>query len=283
MRVYISVDMEGIAGVVSESQVVPGSAAYGVACQLMTDEANAAVRGVRSAGAESVVVNDAHGQMLNIHPGELEEAAELISGSPKVPLGMMQGISDDFDCCIFVGYHGAAGAQRSVLAHTMDPEAFADVQVNDISWSETTLNASIADAFAVPLVLLSGDQIICQQIIDDRPDVRTFTTKESLGYSTARNVHPRLACAAIEELAREAVSGGSAGVSTRERRSIALSPCKLRIRFARVKFADACAAIPGSRREDAWEVTFDCADTLVVRQYLQVCSLISHGLLVQNV
>ena len=121
MRVYISVDMEGIAGVVHEHQTDPTdprhAAAYARSCRLMTGEANAAVEGALAAGATAVCVNDSHWLMRNLIADELHESAELISGGPKA-LSMVEGIDRGFDAAMLIGYHGRAGTRASVIDHT---------------------------------------------------------------------------------------------------------------------------------------------------------------------
>ena len=121
MRVYISVDMEGIAGVVHEDQTDPidprHAAEYARSCRLMTGEANAAIEGALAAGAGRIVVSDSHWLMRNISADELHEAAELLSGNPR-SLSMVEGIDDGFDALFFIGYHGRAGTARSTIDHT---------------------------------------------------------------------------------------------------------------------------------------------------------------------
>src|SRR5439155_1700143 len=121
MRVYISVDMEGIAGVVHESQTDPTTPAfaaeYGRFRRLMTAEANAAVEGALAAGATRVLVNDSHWFMRNLLAEELHQAAELVSGDPK-PRSMVQDIDGGFDAALFIGYHARAGTRNAILDHT---------------------------------------------------------------------------------------------------------------------------------------------------------------------
>src|SRR5437016_2038026 len=121
MRVYISVDMEGIAGVVHESQTDPTTPAfaaeYGRFRRLMTAEANAAVEGALAAGATRVLVNDSHWFMRNLLAEELHQAAELVSGDPK-PRSMVKDSDSGFDAALFIGYHARAGTRNAILDHT---------------------------------------------------------------------------------------------------------------------------------------------------------------------
>src|SRR5256884_715772 len=163
MRVYISVDMEGIAGVVHESQTDPTTPAfaaeYGRFRRLMTAEANAAVEGALAAGATRVLVNDSHWFMRNLLAEELPQAAELVSGDPK-PRSMVQGIDGagggGFDAALFIGYHARAGTRHAILDHTY-ADRIHEVRLNGKAVGELGLNAGLAGGPAVPLALVSGD------------------------------------------------------------------------------------------------------------------------------
>src|SRR5256884_1380679 len=158
MRVYISVDMEGIAGVVHESQTDPTTpefaAEYGRFRRLMTAEANAAVEGALAAGATRVLVNDSHWFMRNLLAEELHQAAELVSGDPK-PRSMVQDIDGGFDAALFIGYHARAGTRNAILDHTY-ADRIHDVRLNGKPVGELGLNAALAGAPGVPVALLSG-------------------------------------------------------------------------------------------------------------------------------
>ena len=119
MQVLISVDMEGIAGVVDRDDISPGHAEYDRSRVLLTAEASAAVRGVYAYDADArVLVTEAHAAFRNLLPEQLDRRAELLRGTPK-PWGMMSGLDTDTDAVVFIGYHGKAGTPRSVMAHTI--------------------------------------------------------------------------------------------------------------------------------------------------------------------
>src|SRR5260370_23547090 len=170
MRVYISVDMEGIAGVVHESQTdptTPASAAEYARCRrLMTAEANAAVEGALAAGATRVLVNDSHWFMRNLLAEELHQTAELVSGDPK-PRSMMQGIDQQggFDAALFIGYHARAGTRNAILDHTY-PDRIHDVRLNQKPGGELGLNAALAGVHGVPVALVSGDSAVTAEAKD---------------------------------------------------------------------------------------------------------------------
>src|SRR5438046_1946709 len=146
MRVYVSVDMEGIAGVVHESQTDPTTPAFGAEYarfrRLMTAEANAAIEGALAAGATKVLVNDSHWFMRNLLAEELHPAADLASGDPK-PRSMVQGIDGGFDAALFIGYHARAGTPNAILDHTY-ADRIPDVRLNGTAVGELGVNPALA-------------------------------------------------------------------------------------------------------------------------------------------
>jgi D-amino peptidase len=187
-KVFISVDMEGISGVVHGDQVSSGTPDYAIARKWMAQDVNAAVEGALAAGATEIVVNDSHGSMRNIDPDDLHPQAILISGSPK-PLSMMQGIDLSFAACLLIGYHAKAGTENAILDHTISSSVVRSVKVNGIEMPELGLNAAIAGYYGVPVVLVSGDTAVCRQAAEILGnDVRTIAVKEAYGRLAAKLV-----------------------------------------------------------------------------------------------
>src|SRR5947207_3017620 len=145
MQVYISVDMEGVAGVVHVDQTRRTGHDYERARRWMTAEANAAVLGAFDAGATAVLVNDSHGDMRNLILEELDPRAEILSGSLK-PLSMVQGVAPTFGAALFVGYHAGAGSQAGILDHTYYGRVVARLRVGGRDWNEAALNAAVCGA-----------------------------------------------------------------------------------------------------------------------------------------
>lgn len=188
LKVFISVDMEGISGIVHSDQTTPGTAEYADGCAWMVADVNAAVEGALAAGATEVVINDSHGSMRNINPAQLHPLAILISGSPK-PLSMMQGIDASFAACIFIGYHAKAGTENAVLDHTISSSVVRSIRVNGIEMPELGINAAIAGYFGVPVVLVSGDTAVCRQTGEILgKEVMTVAVKEAYGRLAAKLV-----------------------------------------------------------------------------------------------
>src|SRR6478735_4110933 len=150
MHVYLSVDMEGVAGVVHVDQTRRTGHDYERARRWMTAEANAAVLGAYDAGATEVLVNDSHGDMRNLVLEELDPRVEVISGSLK-PWSMAEGVTAGARAALFVGYHAGAGSQAGILDHTYYGRVVARCRVGGRDWNETALNAAVCGALDVPV------------------------------------------------------------------------------------------------------------------------------------
>jgi D-amino peptidase len=198
MLVLVSVDMEGIAGVVDGEDVSPGHGEYDRNRGLMTAEANAAVRGVFACepGAR-VLVTEAHGNFRNLLPELLDRRAELLRGKPK-PDGMLAGLAADVDAVLFIGYHGRAGTGRSVLAHTIHGGVIADVRCDGRSLGELGLNTALAAHRGVAAVLVAGDDSVAAEAADVAPGMHAVVVKRALGARAAALLHPDEACDRIE-------------------------------------------------------------------------------------
>lgn len=202
--VFISIDMEGVAGVTTLRQTYRGTDDYVWARELMTEEANAAIAGAFDAGIDRIVVSDSHGDMGNLLPHKLDQRAELAQGTPKVPYSMMSGIEAGFLCALFLGYHAGAGTQGAILDHTYTGFII-DVRVNGESWNETHLNAALAGTFGVPVALVVGDRACCEQAAATLEGVRTLSVKEGYGATSGRSQSPELARTLIRAASLEAI------------------------------------------------------------------------------
>ncbi|MGH3095398.1 MAG: M55 family metallopeptidase [Streptosporangiales bacterium] len=198
MRVLVSVDMEGIAGVVAGEDVRPGHAEYERGRGYMTAEASAAVRGVLAHDADAeVLVADAHAGFRNLLPHELDRRCTLLRGKPREH-GMLAGVDGDVDAVCFIGYHGMAGTARSVLAHTISSAAITGVRCNGRELGETGLNAALAAHYGAAPVLAAGDDSLAREAEEVVPGLYAVTVKWAVGFAAARNLHPDEACDRIE-------------------------------------------------------------------------------------
>jgi D-amino peptidase len=205
VKIFVSVDMEGIWGVVHSEQVAAGSAEYASARRWMAEDVNAVVEGLLEGGAEEIVVNDSHGSMRNIIADAIHPKASLVTGSPK-PLSMMQGIDPSFDACIFVGYHARAGTTASILDHTISSATVRAIRINGQELPEMGINAAIAGYYKVPLIMLSGDVETCAQAKSlFGSELVTAPVKEAIGRQAARLFPAEQARKGLKEAAREAL------------------------------------------------------------------------------
>lgn len=237
---YISVDMEGVAGVATLDQIARGGTGYPRAQELMTAEVNAAVAGAFDGGAESVLVNDSHGTMDNLLHERLDERAEVTFGLPKAQC-MAHGLAPEHDVALFVGYHAAAGAP-GVLSHTFS-SYFTELRVNGVAASEAEVNALQAAGHGVPVGLVTGDSDICQVAEKQFPGVSTVAVKRAEGWSAATSRHPAVARSAIREAAATAVRGadGLAPPSLPDR-------LVLEVDFQQPTMTELAAQVPGTQR-----------------------------------
>lgn len=202
MRVMISIDMEGVAGVATLDQTIRGGSGYPRAMELMTAEANAAVAGAFDGGATEVVVDDSHGTMDNLLHSSLDPRARVIFGSPRAQC-MVHGLDNTFDVVLFVGYHAPAGC-HGVQAHTYSG-SFTELRINGVPQSEASANALIAASVGVPVGLLVGDDVICDLGRNLFPQAVIVEVKKAEGFAAADSLHPDEACTLIRAGAAEAV------------------------------------------------------------------------------
>ncbi|WP_104062355.1 M55 family metallopeptidase [Arthrobacter sp. 4R501] len=240
MKVYISVDMEGVAGIATFDQILRGGYGYGRAQELMTEEANAAIAGAFEGGATSVLVNDSHGTMDNLLHERLDPRARLVFGSPKAQC-MAEGLTDDCDVALFVGYHAPAGAP-GVLAHTFSAY-FGEVRVNGARVSEAEVNGMYTASLGVPVGLVTGDDVIADIASRAFADAKIVTVKTAHGFSSANSVAPSVAREMIRESAAEAVRGARDLA-----RPVRLASFELEVDMPSPVAAELAEGIPGCTR-----------------------------------
>ena len=204
LKIYITADMEGVVGTVTDEQLGPSGFEYERARRWMTEEVNAAIRGARAAGATEIVVSDSHGNGQNLLLDELPEDITVIRSWPR-PLAMMAGIDATFDGAIFIGYHASTDNSEGVRAHTMSSARLTSVKLNGAPVPETGINAAIAGHFGVPVIMLSGDDVIANEATALLGDVETAVVKQAYGFHSAETLMPAAAYRLIEETAARAV------------------------------------------------------------------------------
>jgi D-amino peptidase len=264
MKVFLSSDMEGTAGVVDWEQCVGAGPEAAAGRRLLLAEVNAAIEGALAGGATEIVVNDSHATMRNLPPGELAGGASYISGSHK-PLYMMQGLDGSFDAVLFVSYHGSVGAPAG-LSHTYNPRAVVEARLDGAVTGEAGINALVAAHYGVPVVLVTGDRCACEETAALIPGVYGAVVKEHVSRLAAHSLHPDSACALIRETAQRAVAGaGSAPPPP-------LGSAVLEISVRTTDIAEAATWVRGVERTGDRELRFTGPDPLAV--YRSFCAAI---------
>lgn len=209
MKIYITVDMEGISGINTKEHVLSDARLYGEARRMLTEDVNAAVRGAFNGGADEVIVMDAHGGSNNILTEQLDERALLLIGTPRFPRMPFLNGSDGL---FLLGYHAQAGTERGALEHTMTSMAWHKYLVNGVPFGEIGIDADIAGWEGVPVVLVSGDDKACDEahaVLGAQ--VETACVKQGVGRQCALCLAPSVGRRRIEQAAERAVRRLSAG------------------------------------------------------------------------
>ena len=263
-KVFISVDMEGVTGVVQPSQLGPTGFEYSKAREWMTAEARAAIEGARAAGATSFVVADSHGNAQNLLIDQLPEDVRIVRGFPR-PLSMMQGIDATFGAAIFIGYHASEMTVDAVRGHTFSSAKLLGVTLNGTEVSEGLFNAAIAAHYGVPVVFVSGDRKAVEQVQSGIAGLTGAIVKEALGYHSAETVTPARGQAMIRDGVRAALSRRNAIKPYSLR-----TPIDLEIGFKLTLDAERAAYIPGLSRSGAHTVRGAYPDIIQVVRLIQV-------------
>jgi D-amino peptidase len=272
MKIFISSDMEGTAGVVDWDQVVVGGHLYDYYTGLLTNEVNAAIEGAMQAGASEFLVNDSHSKMQNLRPDRLAGRARYLSGRVK-PMYMMQGLDESFDAVFFVSYHGSMSSKGSTLSHTYFPTAFAEVTLNGQVTGEAGINALVALGYGVPVVLITGDVTTAEELRPFAPNAVAAVVKDSVTRFAANSLHPEEACEVIREAAERAIRG----LSDAALPPIAV-PTTMGIKFRTSDYCDLASRISGVTREGDLEATITCDDPLELYQTFITVVLLCRGL-----
>lgn len=263
MKIFISADMEGIAGVVTGDQLGTAGFEYLRFREFMTNEVLAAIEGARAAGATEFVVADSHGNGESLLFEKFAPDTLVVRAWPR-PLAMMQGIDETFAAALFVGYHASTTNPAGVRAHTISSANLADVRLNGVSVPEAGLNAAVAGSFRVPVVLVTGDDAIGREASALIPGIETAVVKWAYGFHSAKTMTPAAACDLIREKARVAVSRAK-GI----RPFTVKAPVELEVRFKNYRPAELLSYLPIVERVDAHAVRFRARDILEATRFLE--------------
>ncbi|MEO8450144.1 MAG: M55 family metallopeptidase [Gemmatimonadota bacterium] len=263
IKVFISVDMEGIGGVVTSEQLGPTGFEYSKFREYMTAEAIAAIQGAREAGATEFVVADSHGNMQNLLIDKFSPDVTIIRGSPR-PLMMMEGIDSSFSAAMFIGYHSATTNSVGVRAHTMSSATFAAVKLNDQLMSESGINATIAGYFGVPVVMVSGDQAAVDEVQKLTGGLEGAVVKRPISFHSAAVMTPEASQALIRSKAKAAIQ------RLKDFKPLpARGPFRLELTFKSYTPAEMMAYLPGTDRVDAHTVRYRAGTIVDISRFLE--------------
>ena len=260
MKIFISFDMEGVAGIIDWSQCIGPGPDYDTWCRLLLGEVNAAIDGAMAAGADEIIGNDSHGTMNNLDPEALHGRARYVSGRHK-PLYMMQGLEPGADAVFMIGYHGSVSGDSSVLSHTYSPSVISRVELNGTEVGESGINALVAQACRAPVALITGDAQTVTEADPFLPGGERIVVKESITRFAASSLHPEAAREAIAEGARRAVERAAAAQIPVP--AIPL-PARLDVYTLTADMAEVASWVRGAERTNVRTVTIEGDDPMAI-------------------
>ena len=254
LKIHISVDMEGVGGVVTGEQLGPAGFEYGRFREFMTREALAAVQSAKAAGATEIIVADAHGNGQNLLIEQFPADVRVIRSWPR-RLGMVAGIDDGIDAAIFIGYHAGTNNPAGVRAHTFSSANLTRVALNGTNVTEGAWNAAIAGHFGVPVVMMSGDDAAIAEVRKAVGNIEAAETKRTLGFHSALTLTPQAAAALIGERVTAAFKR-----RTEFRPMKVQTPVVVDVSFKNYMPAEVLAYLPIFERVDSHSIRFRAKD-----------------------
>jgi len=264
LKIFISADMEGVVGVVSDAQIGPGGFEYERFRGFMTAEVNACIAAAREAGATEILIADAHGNGQNLLIERLPDDVMLVRSWPR-PMGMMEGIDSSFDGVIFLGYHASTANERGVRAHTFSSASVTAVRLNGMSMSEGSVNAAIAGHFGVPVIMVSGDNVAVAETQVIIGDVEGAVVKWAKGFHSAQTLMPEAAYRVIRDRTKAAIE------RIDEFEPYVLEPpLRLELSLKHYRPVELLSYLPNVERINSHTVRFVGQDILEVSRFLSV-------------
>jgi D-amino peptidase len=261
-KILISVDMEGIAGVVTSAQLGPSGFEYQRFRQFMTDETNAAIDGAIEAGAKEIVVADSHGNGQNLLIEKLPDNVMIIRSWPR-RFGMAAGIGESFDGVMLIGYHASTHNPAGVRAHTFSSAKLTKVSINNIPVSEGMWVAMVAGHFNVPVIMISGDNIATKEVKDFLGEVEVAVVKEAMGFHSAKTSTPDMAAKIIKEASAKAVKR----IDSYKPYKLEALPVQLEVSFKNYQPSEILAYLSLVERIDSHTIRFTGKDMVEVADF----------------
>lgn len=269
MKLFLSVDMEGISGVATNVQLQKESE-YQRFRRLMTADVNAAVEGAFRGGATDILVADGHGNMSNVLIEDLDPRVRLVSGNNRV-MCQLEGLDESFDGILFVGHHGREGGSgRAVINHTLIGGAIWQLKVNGQIVGETELNTMVAGSLGVPPLLITGDDAYVEEVRKTLPDISAAVVKRGIDRFSAELLPP----AKAHELITEAAETGVRGASSAKPLPVS-GPATFEIEFKSTSQAHMTTTIPIVEQTGPKSIRFTCKDMVTAYKLFWACGIIA--------
>jgi len=274
MKVFVSADMEGIAGKThwefSKNNADLGE--WDRDRRILSEHVNVAIKGAKEAGASEFVVNDSHNTMRNLLINSIDDkSVEIVSGHPK-PLCMMEGIDETFDAAFLVGYHAKIGSHPGVLNHSFCPLSIRDIRINGKSVGELGVNAGIAGYFNVPIALVVGDNVMAEEAKSQLGTVEVAVIKKAINMSAAKCLPLSKAHEVIEKMAKRAIEGiGDMSPLVYN------TATTIEVDYFMTNMADAASLIPGTERKSGTTISFTSNDFLQLFKTFQAMFMLGES------
>ncbi len=232
MKYYVVADMEGISGIYRKEQVSPDDSHYAEGRKLLTEEVNAVVSGLLDAGAEQIIVKDAHFRGSNLIVEELHPGAVYCMGGTGAE-NRFPGLDSTFAGALLVGYHAMGGVQNAVIEHTMSSKSWTHLELNGRPVGEIALDALLFGLQGVPVVFVSGDDKTCEEAKAELAGVSTYATKIGIRRNAALLTPPKRS---RQELRKAVCDAAAARANCKPLRME--GPYEMTVHFLRTELAD---------------------------------------------
>ena len=272
LKIYISADMEGVAGVVSEQQLGPSGFEYDRFRGFMTAEVSTVIEAAFTAGATEIVVSDSHGNGQNLLIEKLPQKVTVVRSWPR-PLMMMQGIDQSFAGAILLGYHTSTHNVAGVRAHTISSARLAEVRMNDKPVGEGEISAAIAGHFGVPVIMISGDDQVIKEVSGSIGDIEGAVVKWAGGFHSARTLTP----AEANQVLRDATQRAMSRIKSFKPYTVK-APVRVDLRFKNYRPAEVLSYLPIVERLDSHTVRYVGKDIPAASQFLEFAMTYEPGL-----
>jgi len=255
LKILIVNDIEGISGIDNVRQIHYGFKEFEDGRIQVTEDVNAAVRGLRAAGATEILVADSHGAggpNKNIIPEKLMRNVKLFQEGP-VYKRLKEAADESVDAAVFVGFHAMANTRDGFLRHTITLEP--RIRINGKPVGETAIDAYALAEYGIPVIMATGDQALVREASTFLPGIETVQVKTSLDCKTTSCLPLPEARRMIETAATRALSR----IDEFEPVQIA-KPIGIDISFPRKEQTDLCETIPRAKRKGEETISYTAED-----------------------